>query len=215
MALRKLSPVSYILALLCFLLPFVQISCGGQKLVSLTGVQLMTGTEIKPPNEIFGMKAESSDLKMTSKSKTDPNWFAAIAFVAGLAGVLFALVKMERGGLIGGIAGAVGAVSLLIMRVNISGELSKNPMGAAFTIDYEAGYYLALLLLIFGAVTLLMAEFKPGTLQSATAGGEAPLPTPSGQAVPAGVCSKCGAPLKDGSRFCGACGTWSRGAGAS
>ncbi len=211
-SLRKLAPVSYILALLCFLLPFVQISCGGQKLASLTGVQLMTGTEIKPPTELFGMKANSGDLKVTSSGqKTDPNWFAAMAFIAGVAGVILAVVKTGRAGLVGGIAGAGGAVSLLVMRVNISGEMGKTPMGAAFVIDYQIGYYLALFLFIFGAVGLLGTAFRPAA-EAASAGGQSLAAwSPTGGASP-GVCSKCGGPLKAGTRFCGACGTWSHSA---
>ncbi len=225
-SLRKLSPLSYILALLCFLLPFVQISCAGQKLVTLTGVQLMTGTEIKPPTELFGIKADpSATAKMTVKTqKTDPNWFAAIAFIAGVVGVIFSVLKANRSGLLAGIAGAAGAICLLIMRVNISSEMSKKPVGddastalmAAFTVEYQTGYYVCLLLFIFGAVALLMSEFRPAAAAETTLGGNqlsisSSAPTPEA-APPSGVCAKCGAPLRGGSRFCAACGTWARSA---
>ncbi len=217
-SLRKLSPLWYVLALVTFLLPFVQVSCGGQKLFSLTGAQLMTGTEIKPPAELFGMKANPDGTpKMTTRTqKTEPNWFAAIAFIAGMAGLIFSVLKINRAGLLAGIAGAVGAVCLLLIRVNISSEMSKNPMGAAFTVEYQIGYYLCLLLLIFGAVGLLMTEFRPAAMETVVAEAEgAAAPAPAAEAAPAGVCSKCGAPLRAGSRFCGACGTWSRSAAAN
>ena len=44
--LRKLPPAAYLLALICFLLPFVEVSCNGQKVVSLTGIQLLAGPQV-------------------------------------------------------------------------------------------------------------------------------------------------------------------------
>jgi len=37
----------YAIAIVYFILPFVQLSCEGEKMISFTGVQLVTGTEIR------------------------------------------------------------------------------------------------------------------------------------------------------------------------
>ena len=36
----RLSPALFGMALLCFFLPFINVSCGGTKVIQLTGVQL-------------------------------------------------------------------------------------------------------------------------------------------------------------------------------
>ena len=47
---KKFSPAIFGIVLICFILPFVTVSCQGQKLATLTGIQLITGTTIKQPN---------------------------------------------------------------------------------------------------------------------------------------------------------------------
>ncbi len=197
---RKLSPVSYVLALLCFLLPFVQVSCGGQKLFSFTGVQLMTGTTIKLPTELLGLK-DNPNFKAPNEAKLDANPAAIIAFLAGLAGLAFAFVKMSRAGVISGVAGGVAAAALFFLRVSLSSKLQESGGPNPFSVEYQNAYYVSLLAFIFGGALAIRAEMNTGARRSAPAGEGSALP-PGGSTV----CANCGATLR--TRFCGACGTW-------
>ncbi len=47
---QKIRVIPYLLALLCFLLPFVTISCQDERLMSLTGIQLVISQKIKQPD---------------------------------------------------------------------------------------------------------------------------------------------------------------------
>ena len=49
-ALKKFSPALFGLVILCFFLPFVNLSCSGQTVMTLTGFQLITGSEYSEPN---------------------------------------------------------------------------------------------------------------------------------------------------------------------
>lgn len=44
---KMLSPVVFLLALVCFFLPFATFSCQGQRVLSVSGIQLVTGSSIQ------------------------------------------------------------------------------------------------------------------------------------------------------------------------
>jgi len=55
--LKKFSPAFYGIIILLFFLPFVNLSCSGQTIMSLSGFQLITGSEYKA-NSMFGETTE-------------------------------------------------------------------------------------------------------------------------------------------------------------
>jgi hypothetical protein len=124
---------------LCFFLPFVTVSCGGVKALTLTGQQLATGTTLTQPQP-FGPP-------QTQKVEADP--FAAVAALCALGGIVLSLIG-RRIATATAFSGGAGAVSLLIMRSRLDGQLQTQGQGVA-TAAYETGYTLAMLLLIAGA----------------------------------------------------------------
>lgn len=124
---------------LCFFLPFVTVSCGGVTAFTLSGQQLATGTTLTQPQP-FGPP-------QTQKISPDP--FAAVAGLCALAGIALSLIG-RRLASAAAIGGCVGAVSLLIMRSRLNGQLQTQGQGLAKA-TYETGFALALLLLLAGA----------------------------------------------------------------
>ena len=49
----KVSPALFVITTLCFLFPFVTVSCNGQKVATFSGVELATGTTVEQP-QVFG-----------------------------------------------------------------------------------------------------------------------------------------------------------------
>jgi len=226
--LPKLPPASYLLALICFLLPFVEVSCNGQKMVSLTGVQLLAGTQI---GATPGALAPPSQIK--------PETAVVLAFIAGVAGLALSLLNQRRTRVIAGISGIVAAASLLALQQSIASGAPPQAMGL-LQIQYQPGYFLSIGLFFVGAALLLyfafarQAEFathlpapsppypaasppaSPAVSQSSL--GHAPtqaLPV-FGQAggVPQSLpsptlrfCSHCGHQLAGDARFCAKCGS--------
>jgi hypothetical protein len=136
----KVSPAIFILSILCFFFPFVTVSCGGHKIASATGVQLATGTTLELP-QTFGPSREQ-------KVGQEPlSALAAICAVIGL-GVSFAGASAA---IVPATSGVIGALSLLIMKSRLDNVLAKRGQGV-LQVNYETGFYLALLLMIAGAI---------------------------------------------------------------
>ena len=53
---RTIRPAIAVIVLICFFMPFVKISCGGQPIASITGLDLAIGKKIEQPNP-FGTAA--------------------------------------------------------------------------------------------------------------------------------------------------------------
>jgi len=136
----KVSPAIFIISILCFFFPFVTVSCGGHKIASATGVQLATGTTLEVP-QAFGPSREQ-------KVAQEP-----LSAVAGLCAVIGFGMSFAgaRAAIVPAISGVVGALSLLIMKSRIDGGIVKHGQGV-LQANYEIGFFLALLLMIAGAV---------------------------------------------------------------
>lgn len=133
---------------LCFFLPFVTVSCQGTKVFTLTGQQLATGTTVKEPVP-FGPPKEQ---------KIEAHPFAAIAGLCALAGVVLSLIG-QRMSIGAAVTGGAGAISLMVMKSQLTDQLEKSSMGVAQT-NAEIGYTLALLLFTAGAAWSLYLFFR-------------------------------------------------------
>jgi len=115
----------FALAGLCFLLPFVSLSCASEEIAegmgmervdqTRSGVQLVLGGSERegffPENAI---DRPQPGAEPEFKIPAEP--FAAVALVAALVGLAFVLIRATRTRLLGAsIAGAVGAGSLLLL----------------------------------------------------------------------------------------------------
>ena len=80
-SLKKFSPGFYGVIILCFFMPFVNLTCSGQKIMSLSGFQLITGTEVKA-NEMFGELSENNEPR--EKNEVDPQPLALFALILSL-----------------------------------------------------------------------------------------------------------------------------------
>jgi hypothetical protein len=136
----KVSPAIFILSILCFFFPFTTVSCGGHKIASATGVQLATGTTLELP-QAFGPSREQ-------KVAQEP--LSAVAALCAVIGLGFSFAG-ARAAIVPAIGGVVGALSLLIMKSRLDDVVAKRGQGM-IQVNYEVGFFLALLLMITGAV---------------------------------------------------------------
>jgi hypothetical protein len=191
----------YLGSTLCFLLPFVTVSCQGDKVFTLTGQQLASGSTISQPNS-FGPSTEH---------KVDVHPFASIALFCAIAGAALSLTG-QRMIAASAISGGVGAASLLVMRIQMDGEIQRELGGAAQT-SYEYGYTLTLFLLIAGAswnAYQIYRQRRESFARITRASSEPKKSFFNSQHrtnhVHRDHCTQCGS-LQDGaSKFCGDCG---------
>ena len=65
---RAIRPTLAGIALICFLLPFLKITCAGQQIASVSGVDLVTGTKLEKPDMFGGQGGLSSSDGFSSQS---------------------------------------------------------------------------------------------------------------------------------------------------
>ncbi len=134
---RRLPAGIYGLALLCFLLPFVAVSCQGERVATFTGVHLVTGTMV------------SQQRGKPERVPAEP--FAILASLAGIAAIGFTFKRGQlREGVLGAVAGVTGFLALLALKFKIDDEIQRKGDGM-FQVAYEPGYWLTLILFICGS----------------------------------------------------------------
>lgn len=171
---RVVSPSALVLALLCFGLPFVAVSCdapGGYGRVrqggttSYTGVDLATGGSPSVDRAALRPPGERRD------DRTSRQPLAALAFVLALAGIPSALLLRRRriraevtGGLALGAAAALVANQLVARHVIVErvAEQVAIPVGksAADFVHTATGFWLCLLLLLVAAIAALIPALR-------------------------------------------------------
>ena len=194
---KFISPALFLLVALCFFLPFVSFMCQGQRIATITGMELVTGTKIeKFEMQNFDNQQSNPDLDKERDVKSEP--LAVAAFIFAILGIVISLIP-RYSKLLSIIAGALGGLMLLFLRSSIGGEVTGDFDFKIIEVSYEWGYYLALLLFI-GVFVLnlywMISENKVTALPSVDD------PQPSDVTF----CPKCGTSNKSGSIFCAKCG---------
>lgn len=190
---KIISPTIFGLALICFLLPWVNVSCSGQKVVTFSGTDLAIGKTINIP-QAFG----------PSKKQNARDGRATIAFIAGLAGILSGfLVKADRiKAITAAVCGGIGSVSLYLLS-KLDSEIAAQAAGM-ISVGYQFGFWIAMLLFL-GAGIVNVLDLT-GQLERISAGtGRSTLPitnSPPKQSF----CTQCGAKIGADAAFCSECG---------
>lgn len=152
------SSISFIVALLMFLLPFVEIKCNNMTLKEVTGLQLAVGFKMGGDMNTMDV-TQPRDTYEAASEKRSSNKFALIALVLGIAGLVLSYSDARKGGLGGTITGALATVSLFLMVFDIKDKLKQNSRmysqstreleeSVRIHVDFGAGFYLAMLAFI-------------------------------------------------------------------
>jgi len=129
--LNRISPAIFGIALICFFLPWAEISCQGHKVATVNGFQLATGTTIE------GQKTKGEAL-------------AVLALLSTVAGLILCFSKDKMKNLILLIVSGAGIIMVLLLKVKLDGEILREGKGIV-QLSYGAGYYLTLIALLFVA----------------------------------------------------------------
>ena len=140
----KLTPAAFALALLSFLLPFTELSCQGQTLVSFTGVQLVSGTSLRVPG--------SNEERAVER---DPRLLAVVALLA--IGLFLAFKGHPSSSKAITVIGAASAVLLLLFKSNTDSSIFAEGQGM-IQIHYGLGFWGAVLSSVGGAVAGFMGR---------------------------------------------------------
>ncbi len=191
--LKKISSGVIALALVCFFMPWIDVSCAGAKVATLTGMQLATGTTVQQSG-MFGSGAE--------KRRVDSEPLAAAALLVAIGGLVLSFLqpKIATIGAIG--CSGIGTASMLLLKFKIDGDVARQTE-AAMRVDYLGAFWLVLLCFVVADI-LLSLTLAPG--RPAPAGVVAGAPPPATQAG-GRFCTACGTPNTETSAFCAGCGS--------
>lgn len=115
------SSVAFIVAVLLFFMPFIDIKCNNMSLQTVTGIQLATGFKMKNSSsdnsfldDLKTDKADETITKTTTKTdKKDPNLYALVALGLGVLGLLLSFTS-ARAAVGGAMVTAIGAAGAMI-----------------------------------------------------------------------------------------------------
>jgi len=133
---KRISSSVFGLILLSFLLPWTTVSCEQQPVMSLTGVQLVTGTTFKQPVTMF---SEAKEEKVPGEVLA---LGAAIAAVIGVCAVFFSLVPST---IIASGAAVLYAILTIVLKIKLDKGIFAQGEGM-LQISYGFGFYGSLVL---------------------------------------------------------------------
>jgi len=119
------SSVAFVVAILLFFMPFIDIKCNNMSLQTVSGIQLATGFKMKNSSsdnsfldDIKTDKVDETITKTTTKTdKKDPNLYAMVALGLGVLGLLLSFTSSKAaigGAMVTGIGAAGGLIGLML-----------------------------------------------------------------------------------------------------
>jgi len=117
--------VAFVVAVLLFFMPFIDIKCNNMSLQQVNGVQLATGFKMKNNssdnsflNDLKTDEVDKTITKTATKSdQKDPNLFALVALGLGVIGLILSFTNAKAaigGAMITGVLSAASLVGLMI-----------------------------------------------------------------------------------------------------
>ena len=172
------STVAFAVAVLLFLMPFIDIKCNGSSLQTVSGVQLATGFKMKNNSSdnsfLNDVKTEGIDKNITKTATKsddkDPNMYAMIALGLGILGLglSFTNAKAALGGAMAtGVASAGAMIGLMHdIKKNIKSSIPSTDTGSGtgldnigksmsdslnITVDFTSWFYIAIVAFLAAA----------------------------------------------------------------
>jgi hypothetical protein len=170
---KHTTTVAFGVAVLLFLLPFVEIRCNGMAIAKNTGIGLAVGSDYSLGNDMQTLKNQfDSDPQSKkggpSKESGKVYAFALIALLLGIGGIALSFTKIKPG-IINTVIGVAAALSLLALMVQLNSDIKEKAgvkEGSDFTdnikvsIAFTIWYYLC----IVSFLTAAFFSFKRGQI---------------------------------------------------
>lgn len=138
--------------LVFFLMPFLTLTCGGQSLITMNGVNLATGRTLESKNPFSG------DVQ---KREIQPEPMVALAALAAVAALGLAFLSKAGSGRTGSmVASGLCVLLLLATKFKVDSDVMKQGEGMVQA-QWEVGYWLALLAALAATVLYFIPDPAP------------------------------------------------------
>src|SRR5687767_7024817 len=160
-----LGSISFLVGILLFLLPFVNIKCGDMTVKEVKGYELATGFSVddnktKTPFGSF----DSNQPSNTKPDKKDPNTYALVALGLGVLGFIVSMIAKGRSPLAAfiGVLTAAALIGLMIdvkkqLKLEVPGnsnnsnDLDFNFNDVKITAEFTPWFYIAVIAFLLAA----------------------------------------------------------------
>ncbi|GAB1366127.1 hypothetical protein MASR1M36_09980 [Candidatus Cloacimonadaceae bacterium] len=176
----KVSSVFYLCAILAFFLPFFVVSCQQTELISVKGIQLVTGGEAKlAMGDMLSTLAEkaseadpaNSPVQKPEDQKIDPQPLAIAAFALAIIGLILVLVLPQNLYIIPALLSLAGIICLQVLSSGMMSNLSLKDTGLDPSMDIskfiaikaKSGFWVANIAFFLGAVVAVFTGLKAST----------------------------------------------------
>ncbi len=141
--LHAISGTSFIVIGLLFLLPFISVQCGEQKIITVSGTELVTGgVSLKFPS--FDTSQENQVGNGERKSK--PNIFATVAILSVGCGALFSFFLRGKNLRVAVVSfGAIASAALLGLHMDLNSRIDQHAKAVLVRLNFEAAYWVCLI----------------------------------------------------------------------
>lgn len=150
--------IPFVVGVLLFLAPFIDIRCNNVSLQQVNGISLATGFEIKTNNNslLDHLDSKDNDVSFNKSGKQGGNTYAMIALIAGTIGLVVSLLKFKEKLFVAGIAGIGAAAALVGLMIDIKSQLKIDLSGRSdsfkisFGLEFTPWFYLAIVAFLIG-----------------------------------------------------------------
>jgi hypothetical protein len=157
--------LSFLAGCLMFFLPFVEIKCNGSTMAKATGIDLVTGTDMKPAGALeslnnFGdsfSNNENTTVETKKENKLEANMFAMAALGLGVLGLLIAF--LSSGNKLTGVIAVLAIAALIALMVDVKSQIKNDPQtlgsdatDVKITAEFTIGYFLSLVAFLIAAI---------------------------------------------------------------
>ena len=149
---------SFVIALVVFLMPFLDIRCNEMSLKKINGVELATGYQIDSPgksNSLFGGLENKETSSFSKKEKKESNIYALAALLIGVAGLALSLLNVKTAIAAASATGALAAVALIGLMVDINRQVSsqqaEQSKDVVISVNFTVWFYLSVLAFLAAA----------------------------------------------------------------
>ena len=160
-----LGSISFLVGILLFLLPFVNIKCGDMTVKEVKGYELATGFSVDDNKTKTPFGSFDSNQPATTKSeKKDPNTYALVALGLGVLGFVVSLMAKGRSPLAAfiGVLTAAALIGLMIdvkkqLKLEVPGnsndpnDLNFNFSDVKITAEFTPWFYIAVIAFLLAA----------------------------------------------------------------
>ncbi len=137
----QITTIAYAVGILLFFLPFLEIKCNGSSVAQLSGKDMVFGSspELGKDLESFGKNLgdANNEIKTTAKTESKGKVYVAaiVALALGILGLIFSLRKPRPNYAASMLTGAIGALALIVLIIQVKGDINSEMKTQSGTSD--------------------------------------------------------------------------------